>query len=426
MGREIVYCEGCGISLREVDFEKGKAREIDHRNYCVACRPPESPSGSGVPKIVPQKSSSTRNPVPTGTTPRRPTPAVPARSNVALIAGIGAGVLALIVVVAVASSGSGHPRESSDEKPPPPPPPAPRAAAAASPSEPAPARRTAPAELRDPQALKAPTDQEKSARFDSFVAQIRTMIDQDKTAQRRAEIEGMIAAVEKSAGARPADVQALRAHHAKAFDESSKAACEAARKDAERLWAEKKYDEAFSRVAEIPEAFHETRPVQELRKWVEEQEKRRVEAEARDREAEAKKREEALARFRAWKIDSTGSEESGFLPSHRGRSHVYQTHPHSREKPCSLERAIDVPAGKKTVLSFWVAPDAKGDWELRAYADGKELLKQPVGPPGADWKRVELNLTPYAGKRTVIRLENAATDWAWEFGYWADLEVRSE
>jgi hypothetical protein len=25
----------------------------------------------------------------------------------------------------------------------------------------------------------------------------------------------------------------------------------------------------------------------------------------------------------------------------------------------------------------------------------------------------------------VIRLENAATDWAWEFGYWADLRLET-
>jgi hypothetical protein len=332
-----------------------------------------------------------------------------------------------LIVVVVALASSGRPRPAPVE----PPPPAPRAVAAAPPAEarkapePAPARR-APAELREPGALKAPTDQEKSARFDAFVAQIRSMIDQDKTGQRRAEIEGMIAAAEKSPGARAADLQAIRAQHAKAFEEAAKAACETARQESDRLWAEKKYAEAIERARQLPEAFHATRPAQELLKRAEELEKGMAAAEARDREAEAKRREEALARFRAWKIDSTGSEESGFLASHRGRSHVYQTHPHARDKAASLERAVDVPAGKKTTLSFWVAPDAKGDWELRAYADGKELVKQPVGPPGADWKRVELNLTPYAGKRTVIRLENAATGWAWEFGYWADLEVRSE
>jgi hypothetical protein len=25
----------------------------------------------------------------------------------------------------------------------------------------------------------------------------------------------------------------------------------------------------------------------------------------------------------------------------------------------------------------------------------------------------------------VIRLENAATDWSWEFGYWADLRLET-
>ena len=73
-----------------------------------------------------------------------------------------------------------------------------------------------------------------------------------------------------------------------------------------------------------------------------------------------------------------------------------------------------------------VNPDARGDWGLRVFADGKELVKQSVGPPGAPWKQVSVDLTPYAGKKSLIRLENAATGWSWEFGYWADLEVRSE
>ncbi len=410
MGREIVYCEGCGISLREVDFEKGKAREIDHRNYCVACRPAEA----AVPKPAATKGSTPRHPVPASTTPRRPTPTVPAKSNAGLIAGAVAGGIVLVLLIIVAAS-SGRPRETAVAKSPP--------SVAAStperkPAETAPGRRPA-AELREPEVLRGPTEQEKSARFDSFIAQIRSMIDQDKEFQRRAEIEGMIAAAGRSAGARAGDVEALRAHHAKAFDDGAKAACEAARRDAERLWAEKKSAEAIERAGEIPEAFRGTRPAEELRKWAEDQERRQAEAGARERE-------QAVARWREWKIDSTGSEESGYRPSHDGRVHAYQTHPHSREKPASLERTVDVPAGRKTRLSFWVAPDAQGDWQLRVLADGRELHQQIVGPQGSGWKPVAVDLSAFAGRKVALRLENAANDWSWEFGYWADLEIRSE
>jgi hypothetical protein len=38
---------------------------------------------------------------------------------------------------------------------------------------------------------------------------------------------------------------------------------------------------------------------------------------------------------------------------------------------------------------------------------------------------VSVDLKEYAGRTVVLRLENAANDWAWEFAYWADLELRT-
>src|SRR5262245_43857661 len=51
MGREIVYCEGCGQRLTENDFERGKAQEHDGRPFCSKCRPvtevPPPPKSEG-------------------------------------------------------------------------------------------------------------------------------------------------------------------------------------------------------------------------------------------------------------------------------------------------------------------------------------------------------------------------------------------
>ena len=50
MGNPIVYCGGCGRSLREDDFTKGKAHTVDNRPYCTGCKPmPESRRGQGGP-----------------------------------------------------------------------------------------------------------------------------------------------------------------------------------------------------------------------------------------------------------------------------------------------------------------------------------------------------------------------------------------
>ncbi|MCS1409940.1 MAG: hypothetical protein M2R45_03127 [Verrucomicrobia subdivision 3 bacterium] len=39
---------------------------------------------------------------------------------------------------------------------------------------------------------------------------------------------------------------------------------------------------------------------------------------------------------------------------------------------------------------------------------------------------VTVDLTKYAGQHITISVENAANDWAWEFGYWARLEFKTE
>ncbi len=110
-----------------------------------------------------------------------------------------------------------------------------------------------------------------------------------------------------------------------------------------------------------------------------------------------------------------------------GKHNVLLTHPFDREKPAALERELTVPAGQKTTLKFSVASHEKGDWELRVLANGKPLHKQLIARRGSDvWLPVTVDLTPLAGQKVTLRLENAATGWSWEFAHWAAIEVKSE
>jgi hypothetical protein len=56
MGKAIVYCQDCGLSLHEDDFERGKASRIDNRPYCVKCRPVQPPT----PRPLPPPPTSSR------------------------------------------------------------------------------------------------------------------------------------------------------------------------------------------------------------------------------------------------------------------------------------------------------------------------------------------------------------------------------
>lgn len=49
MGKAIVYCQDCGLSLHEDDFERGKASRIDNRPYCARCRPVQPPTPRPLP-----------------------------------------------------------------------------------------------------------------------------------------------------------------------------------------------------------------------------------------------------------------------------------------------------------------------------------------------------------------------------------------
>ncbi len=113
------------------------------------------------------------------------------------------------------------------------------------------------------------------------------------------------------------------------------------------------------------------------------------------------------------------------LVEYAGRRNVLMTHPFDKEKPAALERDIEVPAGRTTILSFSVAPHEKGDWELHVLANGS-LIQKRVVEKGSGWKPVSVNLSQYAGKKVKLRLENSANGWSYEFGYWSDLQVKSE
>ena len=125
-----------------------------------------------------------------------------------------------------------------------------------------------------------------------------------------------------------------------------------------------------------------------------------------------------------WQVDSPEFEGApAKLPEHAGRKNVLMTHPYDGNTPAALVRALQLPQDRKARLRFAVASDPRGDWQLRVVADGEVIHRRTVASSVRPWNEVELDLTRYAGRRIVLRLENAATDWNWEFGYWADLEL---
>ncbi len=130
-----------------------------------------------------------------------------------------------------------------------------------------------------------------------------------------------------------------------------------------------------------------------------------------------------------WKIANCGPEmDPGLRASFGGKKNVFVSHPKNRNTACTLSRKIEIPAGKKTNLRLVVGHYPEGDWLLVVKADGKELLKQEIGPGSAEkgWAELTVDLSPYAGKTISLELVNAPDEWSWEAGYWAKIAVESK
>ena len=127
-----------------------------------------------------------------------------------------------------------------------------------------------------------------------------------------------------------------------------------------------------------------------------------------------------------WNVRNVGGPgmKPGLRAEWNGRRNVLLTHPLSRKVPCVLSRKIEIPTGRKTALEFTVSNHPRGDWKLVARVNGKEVLAKSID--GSKWQDFRLELTKHAGRTVVIELENRATDWAFEGGYWSRLELVSE
>ena len=93
-----------------------------------------------------------------------------------------------------------------------------------------------------------------------------------------------------------------------------------------------------------------------------------------------------------------------------------------------MYRNFSVPTGKKTTLKIRASYHPHGDWQMRVVVGRKVLLEQEISYATVqdEWLDLEIDLTEYAGTNVEIVLENRATGWSNEFGYWGKVELVSE
>ncbi len=129
-----------------------------------------------------------------------------------------------------------------------------------------------------------------------------------------------------------------------------------------------------------------------------------------------------------WKIAKCGGDMSpGFYEETHGKENVLMTHPLNEGTGCVLSKKVKIPAGKAT-LALTVGHHPEGDWVLIVKADGKQLLKKTIGPESAKdlWTDVAVDLSKYAGKEVKLELINQPSEWKFEAGYWAKIDLVSK
>ena len=132
--------------------------------------------------------------------------------------------------------------------------------------------------------------------------------------------------------------------------------------------------------------------------------------------------------FPGWTIADCGPDMDPGIREQYGRANVLLTHPKERGVPCILSRDFEVPKQGDSRLRLVVTHHDQGDWDLIVKVDGKEVLQRSIGkehdPPGSRWMTVEVDLTSYAGKTIKLELLNQPTGWAFEGGYWAEIDLQ--
>ena len=106
-----------------------------------------------------------------------------------------------------------------------------------------------------------------------------------------------------------------------------------------------------------------------------------------------------------------------------------QTHPLNKKRASSLHRTTVIPENGKTLLQMRVSHHPHGDWQLRVFVNGEMIENQLVSSKSVgedEWLEMSVDLTPYAGQKIRLSIENHPNNWMNEWAYWNKVVILSE
>ena len=114
------------------------------------------------------------------------------------------------------------------------------------------------------------------------------------------------------------------------------------------------------------------------------------------------------------------------LKEHAGQLDMLRTHPNAQDKPAVLRTGLVLP-DKPMILDMLVSHYPQADWKLVVKANGEvihdQLIDEKLTVPQKGWASVQVDLSPFAGKKVYLEVLNQSNNWSNEFAYWKRLAI---
>lgn len=114
---------------------------------------------------------------------------------------------------------------------------------------------------------------------------------------------------------------------------------------------------------------------------------------------------------------------------HQGQAGGWQTHPEERDRPFVLRTVHRFPDEEPQELDLLVSHSPGSDFRLVVRVDGEQvaehLINDTLTTPQRGWASLQVDLSPYRGRTSLVEVWNAANDWSNEYAVWKRVQFRS-
>ncbi|MDA1265630.1 MAG: c-type cytochrome, partial [Planctomycetota bacterium] len=121
--------------------------------------------------------------------------------------------------------------------------------------------------------------------------------------------------------------------------------------------------------------------------------------------------------------DAVGDDGMALEAEHLGRPVVVRSHPVSPTVPAVLYGTFNIPEDASLLIR--AAHHPRGDWRMIVRVGEEVVLDVPVTKETCQegWMERWVDLGPWQNQQVFLRIENHATGWHNEYGYWGAIEI---